>query len=127
MQLSILLSAAISFALYSVLIGSGKRIPRYPETEAIINQTLFLLNKMNSTEIPAKVLFHLVDVKKDMHHNNTITVEFLVKNSNCTQLEWMEKDPKDCPPSDSRNISAYFFVTSTGNTSSTGEITIAVR
>ncbi|KRY20615.1 hypothetical protein T12_15268 [Trichinella patagoniensis] len=124
MHLSMLLSTTLLFALYPLFINAVKIIPRYPETESIIHETLFLINIMNSTKIPARVFFHLTDVTKNLENGGTITVQFLATNSNCTQLEWMKHDPKDCPPVTTQSTSKFIVVTATGKPSTNGKLTV---
>ncbi|KRX61416.1 hypothetical protein T09_11811 [Trichinella sp. T9] len=124
MHLSMLLSTTLLFALYPLFINAIKIIPRYPETESIIHEALFLINIMNSTKTPARVFFHLTNVTKNLENGSAITVQFLATNSNCTQLEWMKHDPKDCPPATTQSTSKFIVVTATGKSSTNGKLTV---
>ncbi|KRY24797.1 hypothetical protein T01_12692 [Trichinella spiralis] len=124
MHLSMLFSTTLLFALYPPFINGVKIIPRYPETESIIHEALLLINIMNSTEIPARVFFHLTDVSKNLENGNAITVRFLATDSNCTQLEWMRGNPKDCRPATTLSTSKFIVVTATGKPSPDGKLTV---
>ncbi|KRX73263.1 hypothetical protein T06_7194 [Trichinella sp. T6] len=124
MHLSMLLSTTLLFALYPLFINAVKIIPRYPETESIIHEALFLINIMNSTKIPARVFFHLTDVTRNLENGGAITVQFLATYSNCTQLEWMKRDPKDCPPITTQSTPKFIVVTATGKPSTNGKLTV---
>ncbi|KAL1230814.1 Serine--tRNA ligase [Trichinella spiralis] len=79
---------------------------------------------MNSTEIPARVFFHLTDVSKNLENGNAITVRFLATDSNCTQLEWMRGNPKDCRPATTLSTSKFIVVTATGKPSPDGKLAV---
>ncbi|KRX17002.1 Nitrogen permease regulator 2-like protein [Trichinella nelsoni] len=64
------------------------------------------------------------DVAKTSENDSAITVQFLATNSNCTQLEWMKHDPKDCPPITTESTSKFIVVTAIGRPSTNGKLTV---